>query len=118
MCTNHIQLIKYLKPIASPPYRLTPEKKYLVKKELEEMLQMGIIEEIKAEHRDAKSWTFPIVLVSKPEFRTRLCIDFRKVHKYTDANPHLPCIEDLFERVGLAKFLTKFDMTRAYWQIL
>ena len=54
MYTSHT--IKDVKPIASPSYRLNPEKKYLVKKELEEMLQMGIIEEIKLEHRDAKGW--------------------------------------------------------------
>ena len=47
MCTHHIRLIKDAKPIASPPYRLNREKKSLVKKELEEMLQMSIIEEIK-----------------------------------------------------------------------
>ena len=86
MCTFHIQLIKDAKPIASPPYRVNPEKKSLIKKDLEKMLQMGIIENIKPEHRDAKGWAFQIVLVPKPDGSTRLCIDFRKVNKYTDAD--------------------------------
>ena len=82
------------------------------------MLQMGIIEKIKAEDRDAKDWASPIVLVPKPDSSTRLCVNFRKVNKYTDADPFpLPRIEDLVERVGRAKFLTKIDMTRGYWQV-
>ena len=82
------------------------------------MLQMGIIEEIKPEHRDAKGWASPIVLVPKPDGSTRLCVDFRKVNKYTNTDSFpLPHIEDLVKRVGRAKFLTKIDMTRGYWQV-
>ena len=29
----------------------------------------------------------------------------------------LPRIEDLIDRVGKAKYLTKLDMTRGYWQV-
>ena len=119
MCTHHKQLIKDAKPIATPPYRLNPAKKSLVKKKLEEMLQMDIIEEIKPVLRDAKDWASPIVhLIPKPDGSTRLCVDFSKVNQYTDADPFpLPRIEDLVERVGRAKFLTKIDMTRGYWQV-
>ena len=71
------------------------------------------IEKIKPEHRDAKAWASPIVLVSRPDGSTRLCVDFRKVNKYTDADPFpLPRIEDLVELAHRAKFLTKIDLTR------
>ena len=99
MCTHHIQLNKDAKHIASPPYRLNPAKKSMVKKEFEEILQMGIIEEIKPEHRDAKGWASPIIWIPKPDGSTRLCVNFRNVNKYMDADPFpLPRIEDLVER--------------------
>jgi len=47
-----------------------------------------------------------------------LCTDFWKVNNCTVPDPFpLPRIEDLIDRVRKAKFLTKLDMTRGYWQV-
>jgi hypothetical protein len=110
--THHIELLPDSKPVISAPYRLHPEKAAMVQKEIDEMLELGIIE-----HSDSP-WASPIVLVPKPDGSIRLCTDYRKVNSLTVPDPFpFPRIEDLVEKVGRAKYLTKVDMTRGYWQV-
>jgi len=57
-------------------------------------------------------------MVPKADGSLRPCTDFRKVNNCTVPDPFpLPRIEDLIDRVGKAKYLTKLDMTRDYWQV-
>ena len=95
MCPHHIQLLKDAKPISSPPCRLNPKRKSLVRKELEEMLQIGIIEKIKAEDRDAKGWASPIVLVPKPDSSTHFGIIARNLnyHRPSENTPQRTTLE-------------------------
>ena len=57
-------------------------------------------------------------MVPKSDGTLRLCTDFRKVNDVTVPDPFpLPRVEDLLDRVGEARYLTKLDMTRGYWQV-
>jgi len=59
-----------------------------------------------------------LVLVPKSDATLRLCTDFHKVNAVTVPDPFpLPRVEDLFDRVGQARYLTKLDITRGYWQV-
>jgi len=59
------------------------------------------------------------VKVPKADGSLRLCTDVCKVNNCTVPDPFpLPRIEDLIDRVGKAKHLTKLYMTRGYWQVL
>ena len=56
-------------------------------------------------------------MVHKADGTLRLCTDFRKVNNCTVPDPFpRPSIEDLIDRVGKAKYLTKLNITRGYWQ--
>jgi len=91
---------------------VTPRKAVLVEKEISELLNLGIIK------RSDSPWASPIVLVPKADGSLRLCTDYCKVNKLTMPDPFpLPCVEDLADQVGCAKYLTKIDMTRGYWQV-
>ena len=104
---HHIDLKPNTKPIRCAPYRLNQEKAKVLKDKLENLFEQGIIEE------STSPWALPIVMVPKSDGSLRLFTDFRKVNNCTvpDHFP-LPRIEDLIDRVGKAKYLTKLDMTR------
>ena len=107
-----IQLTPGSKPVKCTPYRMHPDKAKLIDKEISELLRLGIIE------TSCSPWASPIVMVPKPDGTMRLCTDYRKVNTLTVPDPFpLPRIEDLVDRVGRAKFLSKIDMTRGYWQV-
>ena len=100
-------------PIKQHPYRLHPTKKMQVNKEVEFMLENGIIES------SDSSWSSPIVLVPTPDGTQRFCIDYRRVNAVTktDSFP-LPRIEDCIDQVGNAAYVSKLDLMKGYWQVL
>jgi len=109
---HHIELKPGSKPIRCAPYRLNQEEAKVLKDELDNLLDQGIIEEC------TSPCASPIVMVPKVDGSIRLCTDFRKVYNCTVPDPFpLPRIEDVIDRVGKAKYLTKLDMTRGYWQV-
>ena len=100
------------RPVRLSPYRLPHAYRDLVHKEVQEMLDAGIIEPSSSE------WVSPIVLVNKKDGTLRLCIDYRRLNAESqmDAYP-MPRIDDLIDRLGKAKFITTLDLTRGYWQV-
>ena len=65
-------------PVSVPPYRVLRSKREILKKEIDEMLRLGVIEESES------AWTSNVVLVTKKNGGTRVCIDFREVNKVSD----------------------------------
>jgi hypothetical protein len=112
LVTHDIKLKPGTKPIKQNPYRANPVKMKQIKKEIDEMLELGIIEESQS------SWASPIILVDKPDGTFRFVVDYRKVNNVSeiDAFP-LPRIDDLIDRIGDAKYITKIDISKAYWQV-
>ncbi len=96
----------------SRPYRLPEHKKNVVHEELKAMLDLCVIEE---SHSD---WASPIVLVPKTDGSVRFCVDNRKVNAVSkfDAYP-MPRVDELFDRLGAARFYLTLDLTKGYWQI-
>lgn len=90
------------------PERLLPA----LKKELDLMSSLGVIEPSKSE------WCSPVVLVPKKDGTTRFCIDFRYLNSVSkfDSYP-MPRIEELIERLGNAKYLSTVDLCKGYWQV-
>ena len=85
-------------PIRSPPYKVPQKLEKEVNREVEKMLEMGII-------RPSKSpWASPIVIVPKPDGTIRFCVDYRKLNSITkmDAYP-IPSTERMIEKVASAK---------------
>ena len=94
------------------PYRLNPTKLEQVRTEIKYMLEHDLIEPSNS------SWSSPVVLQPKPDGTVRLCIDYRKVNavSVSDSCP-FPRIEDCIDKIGKAKFLTKIDLFKGYWQV-
>ena len=76
------------------------------------MLDMGVIRESKSPYAS------PVVIVRKKDGTNRICVDYRKLNRLTEVDPTpMPNPDEIFKRISKAKFLTKLDLSKGYWQI-
>ena len=76
------------------------------------MLEHRIIEPSQSER--ASPW----VLVKKYDETYCFCSDYQKVNAITKADLQpIPQIDDCIDRIGRAKYLTKFDLLKGYWAV-
>ena len=63
-------------------------------------------------------WNFLCILVPKQDGTFRMCTDYRKVNTVTktDSFP-VPRMDDYIDNIGQAKYVTKFDLLKGFWQI-
>ncbi len=99
-------------PIKQRYYRVSPEKRKLMEAEIKYMLENEIAIPSNSD------WASPCLLVAKSDGSVRFCTDFRKLNSVTkpDCFP-LPRVDDCIDQVGSAKFVTKLDLLRGYWQV-
>ena len=95
-----------------PPYRLSPEKRAILKSEVQKTLIKGVIGE-----RDSP-WTSHVVLVKKKDGSNRVCFDFRALKEVTrpDSYP-MPRIDELFHASGKVTVFCSVDLQWGYWLI-
>ena len=109
---HDIELLPGVRPIRQNYYRVNPEKRKVMKDEVEYLLRHKLAVPSKS------PWASPCLLVPKPNGKVRLCTDFRKLNSVTvkDSFP-LPRIDDILDAIGSSKFLTQIDMLKGYYQI-
>ncbi|KAJ8334441.1 hypothetical protein SKAU_G00400800, partial [Synaphobranchus kaupii] len=60
----------------------------------------------------------PCLLVQKPDLTFRPYTDYRKVNTVTKPDSYpLPHMEDCIDQVGSAKYVSKFNLLKGYWQL-
>lgn len=97
-------------PIRCSPYKVPQRLKSEVNKEIDKMLELGII------RPSTSPWASPVVVVPKPNGTIRFCVDYRRLNSVTkmDAYPILS-MERMIEKVASAKFITTLDLMKGYW---
>jgi len=56
--------------------------------------------------------------VRKPNGSARLCVDYKRVNAITADQPfYMPRVEEVLEGVGEAKYISKLDLTKGYYQV-
>ena len=100
------------RPIRQPPHRLGPEKEAEAEKQVQELLQKGLIEPA------GGAWSSPVVLVKKKDQSWRFCVDYRRLNAVTqqDAYP-LPRIDESLEALAGSRYFTTLDLLSGYWQV-
>ncbi|PIK63031.1 hypothetical protein BSL78_00038 [Apostichopus japonicus] len=99
-------------PVRSRAYPVPLAVQNTVKNELETMISMDVIE------KSESPYASPIVLVRKPDGTNRFCVDFRKLNKITVFDPEpIPNPDELMTKLATAKYFTKIDLSKGYWQI-
>jgi hypothetical protein len=106
------------KPIFVKPYRLPENQKPEIRRQIEQMLEDGIIEHSKSPYNS------PILIdPKKPDNqgnkRWRLVVDFRKLNEITQSDAYpLPNISEILEQLGNSKYFSVIDLATGLHQIL
>ena len=113
LCTRHIYIDKYARPVRQPQRRLNPHLKEVVKAELQKLLDVNFIYPIS----DSK-WVSPFVVVSKKNGKWRIFVDYRELNKATQKDHFpLPSIDQLLDALAGKKFFSFLDGFSEYNQI-
>ena len=99
-------------PCRQNPYQIIPFKLQHLQCEIEYMIENDIIEP------SSSDWCSPCILVPKPDGSYCFCTDFRKLNAVSKTDYYLiPLINDCIDKIGPAKFVSKFDLLKGYWQV-
>jgi len=78
--------------IAREPYRMAPVELVELKKQLEDLLEMGFI------RPSLSPWRAPVLFVKKKDGSMRLCIDYRGLNNMTIKDKYpLPRVDELLD---------------------
>ncbi|MDA3086465.1 RNase H-like domain-containing protein [Campylobacter sp. CS_ED1] len=109
---SHDVILEDTQPIKQHPYRMNPVKQQCLKDEVKYLLENDFIEPSQS------NYSSPCILVPKSNGTYRMCTDYRKINAVTktDSFP-IPRIDDCIDNVGKAKYVTKFDLLKGFWQV-
>ena len=109
---KHVVNTRTNDPIYKRPYPLPYAMRNQVKEEVDKMLKAGIVES------SDSPYAAPVLLVRKKDNTIRFCVDFRALNSETILDPRpMPRMDDVLHRVSNAKYVSKIDMTKGYWQV-
>ena len=109
---EHSLVLKSEKPVYKRPYAMPYALRKQVEDEVKNMLSAKLIE------KSNSAYGAPIVVVQKKDKTIRLCIDYRGLNDITVFDPQpMPKLDDIFNKLGKAKFISKIDCTKGFWQI-
>ena len=99
-------------PITQRPYRVCPEKKEEISRQVDEMLDHGII------RPSFSRWCSPVVLVRKKDGSYRFAVDYRKLNAVTKPlNYPLPRLDDALDVLNSGAYFSTMDLLSGFWQI-
>jgi hypothetical protein len=114
-CIHNIYTQGEVTPVRKPQRRMNPTLQYIVKEEIQKLLNVGFIYPI----FDIK-WVSPLVVVPKKVTgKWRICVDFRELNKATlkDYFP-LPFIDQVLDTLSRKKYFSFLYGYNEYNQIL
>ncbi|CAM4637378.1 unnamed protein product [Lepidochelys olivacea] len=99
------------RPIRAQPYWVSPQAKTAIKREIQDVLQMGEI------CPSNSAWASPVVLVPKPDGEIHFCMDYHKLNAVSRPDNYpVPRTDELLEKLGRAQFISTLD-SKGYWQV-
>lgn len=104
LCEHEIELLENVTPIAEPLRRRPLLHKAEAERQVDKMLEEGIIE------HSASPWASAYVLVKKKGGELRMCIDFRKLNDKTTKNAYpMPNNEECLDALSGNRFFSSLD---------
>ena len=109
----HIEINPSVKPVIHPPRRVPVALKDPLKKELDRMVEEGILTSV----NEPTDWMSSIVTVVKPN-KLRICIDPKDLNRAIKRSHYpMPTIEEVVTKLSKAKVSTVLDAESGFWQI-
>lgn len=103
--SHSIPLVAGARPVQIRPYRFAPELKNEIEKQIDEMLQSGVI------RPSASSFASPLIMVKKKDQSWRPCVDYRHLNALTIKSKYpLPDIDELLDELHGACWFSKLDL--------
>lgn len=108
----HIKTEDGAKPPYKPPYRMSPKELDELKAQLQGLLDKGWI-------RPSHSpYGAPVLFAAKADGSLRMCIDYRALNAITKKSRYpLPRIDEMFDRLRGANYITCLDWQQGYHQV-
>ncbi|XP_030587995.1 uncharacterized protein K02A2.6-like [Archocentrus centrarchus] len=112
--TYKIQLKENAKPVVHAPRRVPAPLRPALKKELERMMQMGVIERVE----EPTDWVNSITCVKKNTGDIRVCLDPKDLNENIKREHYqIPKREEIMSEMAGAKFFSKLDASHGFWQL-
>ena len=107
-----LMMIFLLNRFKQHPYRLNLQKEEYLKNEVQYLLDNDFIEPSQS------NWSSTCLLVPKPYQSYKMCTDYRKLNSVTKTDTFpIPRIDDCIDKVGKAKYVTKIDLLKGFYQV-
>ena len=99
-------------PVKVPPRRIPAHYRTEVCKQIQTMLEEGII------RRSKSPWMAPAVFVPKKSGQLRICIDYRELNKRTTKDSYpLPLPDEVQDQLAGSTVFSTLDLHSGYWQL-
>lgn len=111
-CDHRIPLMPGAQPVNISPYRHKPELKTEIERQVQELLDAGIIQ------RSSSPFSSPALLIKKKDGTWRLCVDYRCLNSMTVVSKYpVPVIDELLDELRGARWFSKLDLRAGFHQI-
>eukprot|EP00741_Cyanophora_paradoxa_P015154 tig00020849_g14625.t1 len=109
---EHVIRLTSRLPVFTPPRRMNPHAEEHARKEIQKLLELGLIEPSQA------AYGSPVVLAPKKDGTWRFCVDYRRLNQITERDVFpLPRIDDQLERLRGSMVFSTADATAGFWQL-
>ena len=110
----HTEIDPTVSPVIIPPRTIPAALRERVKAALDDTEKRGVIRKVE----EPNNWVNSMAIVEKPDGSLRICFDPRHLNKAIKREHfQLPTIEDITTRMANAKWFTKLDENRGFWQL-
>jgi transposase InsO family protein len=112
--TAHITIDKSVPPVIHAPRKCPIHLKDDIKRELDEMEQLGVITSV----TEPTDWVSSVVYTRKSSGRLRVCLDPKDLNKAIK-RPHYktPTLEEITHKFAGATVFSKLDARHGYWSV-